>query len=119
MGKDLFIVKFAVELWFVAIKGKVPWAAPFLTFLQPILAFFAERILGSFVDWGILVIDLTLDKIKVALEREDYRQAALKAYEKAIKKVYTEGEKDAIRLEYLNTIRKFVRIGKLRNERNP
>lgn len=111
MGKNLFIVKFAVELWFTAIKGKVPWLAPFLTFAQPVLAYFSERFLGSLVDWGIVVIDLTVASVRVALEREEYRELAMKAYKNATARVYTEEEKRAIREEYLRVIRRFGRVG--------
>ncbi len=64
-----------------------------------------------FLDYGILKIDLSIASLKVALEDRDFKEAARKAYDHAIARVYTEAEKIAIRKEYLDVIRDFGSVG--------
>lgn len=108
--KDSFIVNFALHLWLAHFGIAGP--------LADFIAFFGTRFLGSLLDRGILVIDLTLDSIKLALKEDQYRKLAEVAYKKAIAKVYTEGEKDEVRKQYLDALRDFARVGRVRDDGN-
>lgn len=102
-SRDLFIVNFGLRLWLTS-QGVTG-------FWQDLLAKVLAFVLGDLIDRGIFVIDLTIDSIKIALQKKEYREAALKAYAKAKAKVYTDEEKKAIRAEYQAIIRKFVPVG--------
>lgn len=108
--KDSFIVNFALHLWLAHFGIAGP--------LADLISFFGTRFLGSLLDRGILVIDLTLDSIKLALKEDQYRKLAEAAYKKAIAKVYTEGEKDEVRKQYLDALRDFARVGRVRDDGN-
>ena len=53
---------------------------------------------------GVIVLDITIDKLKEAMKEKEWREAAEKAYAHASEKVFTEEEKDAIRKEYLKAL---------------
>lgn len=105
-------MRLAVDLGFKALAAAFPPVAfLFVGPLGSILAHFARGFLGVLADKGILNLDLTLDSIRIGAERKEYREDALKAFEKASARVYTEEEKRAIREEYLKILRKFGRVG--------
>lgn len=108
---DSFIVRLAVELGFTALKLEFPPLAGFISAFQPILGFFARKYLGFLTDKGITLIDLTEDSIEIGRQKSEYKDAIEKAYANAAAKKYTEEEKNAIRQQYLDAIRKFVRVG--------
>ena len=94
-------------------KSAAKWVGSFI-FGGPIgfvISYFAEKFLGMLVETGILVIDFGIMSAKVAMERDEYADFAGKAYEKALKKVYSESEKEEIRQEYLAALRKFGTVG--------
>lgn len=108
--KNSFIVRFAIELWYSALMGAWPVGAPFLAFIRPLVEPLIAQLLGSFVDFGILQLDLSADSIKIGLERKEYRADIERVYAKAMARVYTEEEKRAIRSEYLRILAKFGRV---------
>lgn len=87
--------------------------------LASIIEFFGAWFIGDLADRGILLVDLTLDSIKIAMSEKQWKDAAKKAYDKATAKVYTEDEKQKIREQYLDALRGFARVGRLRDNNNP
>ncbi len=79
------------------------------------IGWIASWILGSLLDKGIMQIDLSLTSLRIALEMDEYKELAKKAYDHATARVYTEAEKEKIREEYLAAIRRFGSIGRLPN----
>ncbi len=63
------------------------------------------------MDKGILQVDLTIASIKVALQEDQYKALAKAAYDHAAARVYTEGEKIAIRKQYQDVLRDFGSVG--------
>lgn len=108
--KNSFVVQYGVHLWLASIGLTGPFGA--------FVAFFATRVLGDMLDRGIIKIDISIDKLKQALKEKDWKDAAEKAYGKAIAKVYTEKEKDEIRTEYLAALSKYVGFGSLPDNKN-
>lgn len=100
--KDSFVVQYSILLWLQAVG--VSATGP----IGLILIFFLSRVLGSMLDFGILQADIALDKLGQALRSDQWRKAALQAYQRASSKVYTEDEKNAIRKEYLDALTKYV-----------
>lgn len=101
--KDSFIVQLAVKLWLTAM-GAPPIVS---AIVGPILSW----VLGSFADLGILKIDLTIDALKRGMSLAEFNKIAGIEYKKAAAKVYTEGEKDEIRRQYLDTLERFAGFG--------
>lgn len=75
------------------------------------VAFFATKLLGSLLDNGIVTIDIQIDKLKLALQDKQWKQAAALAYQKASSRVYSEKEKIEIRKQYLDALNKYVTYG--------
>ena len=100
-ARDSFTVQFAVNVW-ITTKGlnSGPWGR--------IIGTIAAYIIGEMVDFKILVIDLTIDRIRQAIKEVQWRDAALKAYNKASARVYTEQEKEEIRAEYLKILDSYI-----------
>lgn len=101
--RNSFIVQFGVGLWLTSIGVSGFLAGP--------LGWIASWVLGTMLDKGILLIDLSLSSLKVALEEDQYKDAAKKAYDHAQARVYTEEEKNAIRKEYLAALSRFASVG--------
>jgi len=76
-----------------------------------LIAIVAKYFLGSMLDRGLIVIDIQIDKLKEALKDPQWREAASKAYAQAQARVYTEEEKNVIRKQYLDAIRKYATYG--------
>jgi hypothetical protein len=110
--KNSFIIEYATQLWLASIGvSGVPGMI-----LGKIVAF----ALGDMADRGIIIIDLTIDKLKQALKEPQWREAAQKAYENAAARVYTEDEKNAIRQQYMDALRNFAVFGNgVRDDKNP
>lgn len=108
--KDLFVIELGVEAMFSALKASSPAAAPFIGFIQPIVAYIAKAFLGFLVERGIYVIDLGTDAIKVGLQKPEFKEKIEKLYKKATARVYSEAEKNEIRKAYLDTLRKFGHV---------
>lgn len=100
--KDSFIVQYAVQLWIASLGLTGPFGA--------FVSLVATRILGDMLDRGLIELDIQIDKLKEALKEEKWREAALKAYNKARKQVYSDEEKEKIRKEYLKAIRDYATI---------
>lgn len=96
-------MKLGVSLWLTSVGLTGPLGA--------IVGFFASILLGSLLDKGILVMDLTISSLKVALSKEEFKDAAKKAYDHATARVYTEEEKVAIRKQYQDIIDRFGSVG--------
>lgn len=105
--KNSFVVQLGVSLWLSS------WGITgiFAEFLSPIAAWF----LGDIADKEILLIDLTAYAIKLGMQEEKFKKLAKAAHDRAIAKVYSEEEKDAIRKQYLDALREFARFG-VRND---
>lgn len=71
------------------------------------LGFFVKGFLGLGLETAIFNIDLTIDGIKEARLLKDFDKLALDAYERTVKRVYTESEKNEIRNQYINIISDF------------
>lgn len=76
-----------------------------------VLAFFITRVLGSMLDKGLILVDIGIDQLKQALQDKEWRAEALDHYEKAGARLYTEDEKNAIRNEYLEALKKYATYG--------
>lgn len=114
MNDKLFVVHFAIEMGLKALAKHFAgsWIAGLIGGpLGFVIGYFAEKYLNFMVTQGILAIDLTAQSWKVAFEASEYREAALKAYQKATARVYTEEEKVAIRQQYLKILRDFAAVG--------
>lgn len=101
--KNSFVVKFGVGLWLTSMGITGFWAMP--------AGWILGIILGSFLDLGILEIDLSITSINVAIQDDTYKELAIKAYQQAIARVYTEEEKIAIRKQYQDALRDFASVG--------
>lgn len=101
--KNSFIINYATNLWLVSVGATGPLGA--------FLAFFITRILGDMADRGLIKLDIAIDRVKEALKDPQWREAALKAYNKASDKVYTEEEKDEIRKEYMAALSAYATYG--------
>lgn len=108
--KNSFTVQLGVGIWLASWGITGIWA----DFFSYPLSWFV----GSLIDKGIFVIDLTVNAIKTGMQLEKFKELAKKAHEKATARVYTEEEKRAIRQQYLETIRDFARFGRVPNN-NP
>lgn len=84
--------------------------------LNSFLAVPLAWLLNSFVERGILTIDITVNAIKMGLRMAEFKRLAEDAHKRATKRVYTEEEKKAIREEYLKHLRDFVRFGRVRDK---
>ena len=110
--KDLFVVDFGVERTFDMLAVSYPKMA--WLFAGPLgksLRALAKMFLAKSLEKGVLQIDLTIDAVVSAHEIKEYRARAQKLYNKALLRVYTDDEKQAIRLEYAAMLR---RLGGLR-----
>jgi hypothetical protein len=107
--KNLFVVDFGVTLW-LGSWGITGCGAE-------LLGLPLRWVLGNLIERGILVIDLTIVSIKVAMELDTYRPAAIKAYKRAKARLYTDEEKKEIRRLYLDVMRDFARVGNGMRER--
>lgn len=97
-AKNLFLVELASKLMSRSL------ALP--PVVMQIFEFVVQWVLGVGLSLGILKIDLTADAWTMAEKIEEYKELALKAHDKAIKRVYTEEEKVEIREEYMRLLRK-------------
>lgn len=79
-------------------------------FLSSILGPFISGLLGLFVGWGVLKIDLTLDSLIEGMTLEEFRHFSAEAYNHALSKVHTAEEKQKIREQYLAAVSKFASI---------
>lgn len=81
------------------------------SFVGIALAFIIRGVLGVFLEKGILAIDLTLISLEEGRKLAEFKQAASAAYARATARVYGETEKEKIRQEYLEIIKKFGFVG--------
>lgn len=68
-------------------------------------------VLGAFLDFGILTIDLVLDKIREGKKLKDFEKIAEDLWKRAHEGKKTEAEKQKIREEYLAVLRKIGPVG--------
>lgn len=80
-------------------------------FFGGFLGWLFSLVLGLFLDKVIIQIDITIDSLKEALKDSEWREAALKAYEHASAKVYSEEEKIEIRKQYQDALAKYATYG--------
>lgn len=79
--------------------------------LGGLFSFFATRILGSMLDKGLILVDIKIDQLKEALKDPKWREDALKYYELAGARIYSEDEKNEIRNQYLDALSKYATYG--------
>lgn len=108
--KNSYVVQLGVGLWLASFGITGPWA--------DFLSWPLSWLIGSFLDKGIYVIDLTINAVKTGMQMEKFKELAQKAHDKAVARVYTEEEKNEIRKQYLDSIRDFARFGSVPNN-NP
>lgn len=101
--RDTFIVRLGVGLLLsqFGITG----------FLGNVLGFFLRGVLGLFMQRGIFTIDVLLDAYREGQKLKEFEAEARAAYDKAIAKVYTEEQKNEIRLQYINIIKRIGIVG--------
>lgn len=90
LGVDLLLAKFGIT-------GRLAYA----------LGFFVKGFMGLGLEFGVFTIDTTHDAIKEGRKLKNFDQIALAAYERTVKKVHTESEKNEIRKIYLDAISDF------------
>lgn len=98
--KDSFTIRYAVQLWLATMGVPTP--------VGYVVGLIAAHFLGDLVDKGLIKIDITIDKLREALKDPEWRDAALKAYNHAQAKVYTEAEKNEIRKEYHKALDRYT-----------
>ena len=76
-----------------------------------ILGRILRGVLGAFLDFGILTIDLVLDKIREGRKLKDFEKIAEDLWQRANKGKKSEEEKQKIREEYLAVLRKIGPVG--------
>ncbi len=101
--KNSFAVQYSVNLLLAALGLSGP--------LGMLVGLVLRVFLGEMLDRGLITLDIQIDKLKEAIKDPQWREAALKAYEKASSKVHTEGEKDAIRKEYTDALAAYATYG--------
>lgn len=102
--KDLFTVRLSVALLLMKL-GITGAVASFL-------GYWIRGALGLFIDLGILKVDLVLDAIREGAKLSEFNEGAEELYNRVTKGIKSETEKQAIRKEYLETIRKIGFVGK-------
>jgi hypothetical protein len=103
-AKNLFVVHYASNVWVASLGLTGPFGA--------LVAFLIRLAMGDMLDRGIILADITLDKLKEALKEPQWKEAALKAYKSAIAKPkLSEEEKDVIREQYLDALSKYATYG--------
>lgn len=88
--------------WLIAMGVSV--SGPWGLFLIAV----GSRILGSMLDRGIIELDITLDHLKQAAKDPQWRDQVGKIYSKTVSKVFTEGEKDEIRRQYMEVLKQYA-----------
>ena len=68
------------------------------------------------MDEGIMVIDITLDSLKIGMQEKEFRDLAIKQYKLATSKIFSPEEKAAIRKQYLDALDKFASVGVVRDK---
>lgn len=101
--RDLYAVQLATAL-LLAEFGIAGFAAA-------ILGRIIRGVLGAFLDFGILTIDLLLDKIREGKKLKDFEAIAEELWNKANAGKKTEAEKQKIREDYLEVLRKIGPVG--------
>lgn len=101
--KNSFVVKYSIHLWLTTMGVSGPLGA--------FISFIATHVLGSMLDNGIIVLDISVDRIKEAMKDPVWRIEAQNAYKKATARVYEQWEKDKIRKEYLDALSKYATYG--------
>lgn len=102
----MFSVRLSSSLLLIAF-GISP-AGPIGIFLGLLL----RGVLGLFVEKGIFLIDISLDSLREGQKLKEFEKAAKADYEKATAKIYDESEKEKIRQQYLESIRRITFVGR-------
>lgn len=102
--KNSFILRYAVHRWLLTL-GAATGPVGFIA------TWFLTTILGDIADKAIIKIDLTLDQLKEAMRDDRWKDEALKYYDEASAKVYTEEEKNAIRKKYMDALAGYASFG--------
>lgn len=91
LGATLFLAKFGVVG--VLAKTMLPFVSGFI---------------GLMIESGVFKLDLTIDALQEGAKLREFQKAAKEAYAHAKSKVHTPEEKERIRQQYLDIIRKFA-----------
>lgn len=98
---------FTVQLGVAVLLAKFGIAG----FAAVVIGMFLRGALGVLVDAGIYKIDLLLDAVKEGMKLKEFEKIATELYNKTMERVYSETEKQAIRKQYLEIIRKLGPVG--------
>ena len=101
--RDLFTVRLGVTV----LLGQLGIVGGLARFLVPILSGFV----GLLMDKGVFVIDVSLDALKEGRKLKDFEKVAEKEYKRATERLYSEQEKQEIRLKYLKIISNIGSVG--------
>ena len=101
--KNSFVVSYAVKAWITSMGLTGPLGA--------FVSFFATRLLGSMLDKGMILVDIKMDHLKEAMKDPKWRKEALKYYEMAGQRLYSEDEKNEIRKQYLAALAAYATYG--------
>jgi len=102
-GRDLFTVRLGVSL--ILAKFGITGL------LAEVIGLPFRGIVGLMIQDGIFLIDVSLDAIKEGQKIPEFEKLATEAWVKATARVYTEGEKDAIRKQYLDLLSGIGAVG--------
>lgn len=102
-SRDLFLVRLGVTL----LLGRLGITGGLARFLSP----FFSGFIGMMIDFGIFKVDLMLDSYREGMKLEEFTKVAGEIYRRAMAKKYSEAEKQKIREEYLEIIRKIGVVG--------
>lgn len=103
-SKDLFYIRLGVSLTLSRFGIQGP--------LEKFLSFILCGFLGLLHDEGIFLIDIGLDAYREGQKLEEFKVKAREIYERTKKRVYDEQEKERIRKEYLDIIKRIGVVGK-------
>lgn len=100
--KNSFMVRLGVTLTLNAWNLTGPFAL--------VVSWFLRSALGLLVMGGKFAMDLELDALQEGVQLREFQEEAAKAYALATARVYDEGEKEAIRQQYLDIVDRFTRL---------
>lgn len=103
-NRDLLVVRLGATLTL----NKWNLTGPLAAFPNFILRSF----MGAAIEAGVFQVDLMLDSYREGEKLAEFKIEARAAYAKAMARLYTEEEKNEIRKQYRELIKKFAPVGK-------
>lgn len=116
--QDFVLVKLLVNLGFALLKKKATdWVSRFVL-AGPFgfaLGYFIELFLNNLVKLGIMHIDIFVAEVKLHMSEKEFNEFVKTMNDKIVKeagkRIYTEAEKNEIRRQYKDAIRRFGSLG--------